>query len=810
MAERMVIDVDVPTQNAVQNVVALQNALDGLDRNTERAGDSLDHAGAAAGKLGDAAKDAKTQVDDLGKKSEDSADKVKRVGDSARKAGDDVDDAGEKAKRGTGKIRDGADDADKAVKRLGDSALGMTTAFLGLSTVTRLIEEMNRELEKVIDTRRKLGLDRLSFTESIQDLADNLQINFDQTGEARIRSMVSNFQTQTGVSAVQASAILASAQGAGFNIADPNKPNLDGTTQGFQIAAEVGRFAARTRLDPDTAGEFLKVARGAGVTDVASMQRLLAQTEQAGAGTAIREPAAFVGALVRAGAGQMAQGVPFQQVAGNLAAAALTESNPLVAATRVDQFARVATGMTDEYRVKLARVALTQGKLTPEMIAQAGARVPETEKQIAQREMIARDETELAEDRQETIQKTQREAEDIRLREQRLAVAPAAQRERQTIDLARAREDTITRQRADAREIATREQRITTNRRQLEQSRADAGAVAAYSRLSPAEQQTILRNMMSGLPDAERQAAALSVASSEYAQAVISMTAAPASSAFQAVQAAATSPDMQGYNTRNEAFRQSTVSQAQRAANDTQAQTLRGTMQGAEFAATIAAAGEADIALLRQAGLGYAGFGVELTSQSPLVSAQSENGLRAKRQYLVLQRQYSGFLRSMNPRLRARHSKKLDAFWNKMVAAGPTVTNDNTMLSDPAGNLAAVQNLAAEMGAIIQEVQADAAQNGDPIPTGFENVPLPATEGGNIGAGDKLRPGALGATPGPQSSTGLDDIPLPAGATIVPGAGGGVGPVASAAGGGVTINQTIGVNMVAPGGALDLDGRLET
>jgi hypothetical protein len=803
MAERMEIQVDIPTQQAVRNLAELITTMDSVDTAVSRADRSIDKATESTAELGGAARSTDRELKKLGEDAGDSSRKVDAAGEAAKKTGEKIDEAGDRARRGGRKIKESSDEAASSVDKLATRAIGMTAAFFGLQRVNQLVNELNDNLRRVIETRAQLGEERLTFDQQIQDIIDNLGLRPDPAGQARARKFVQSFQQQTGVSAGQAKEILSAAQGSGFNIIDVARPDRDTQAPGFAVAAELGRFASRTRLDAATAGQFLKVAAASGVTDVPSMQKLLAQTEQASQRTAINQPADFIGALLRGGASQITQGVPYQQVLASLASTAATEPNPLRAGADVEQFQRVAAGMSDEYRVRLARLAQQQRRLTPGQIAQAGARIPETEKQITLREEIAKDQRELSDVQTKEQLEATRTQEDIRIRQMREAkTKDVVSRQQQQIEIRRAQEDSAERKRQADQRVADLQQRVADRQRQLDKDRTEAGLNAAYGRLSPTVQQQVLRGALEGLPPEQRQGLALQVASSEYAQTVLRMTSPTGAAAFSAVQAGATAPDVGAYEQRNAAFRASTISQAQRSANQMQAATVDATRSGAEFANNLAKQADADIRLLQQAGQGQFGeYTVAIGAEASPTKARTEEGLKAKRQLLILQQQVTAFRQSLDPRLQAKYAKRLGALSDKLNRAAPAIMNDYGIRNFFGGgnrNLKLVQDMATEFGSLVQEIQQDAINQNIPLPTGFENQALPAS-------------GAT-ATSAPATQPTSMNIPLPAGAIDLGPIGVATGESATAAavGAGVTINIHEGIRMVQSSAEFDLPGRLET
>lgn len=792
MAERMQIEIDVNTQRGVQAVKELAAALAEQERTNERTATSIIRTETATEKMGEASSAAVPELKDLGDQMSD----LKRKADAMAQAEKD-------ATAEQDKLDKSAKETEKSLGRMGSAAASMVAGFFGLSTVVQLIRELTEQLEKVIAARRDLGAGRLDFDQSIQEIIDNLGLLPGPAGQERARSFVQAFQQRTGVTAPQATQILSAAQGVGFPVIDAARPDQDTKSAGFNIAAEVGTFAARTRLDPESAGQLLKIAQSAGVRSPDQMQGLLAQIEQAGRGTAINRPADFVQAFIKAGAGQIAGGVPIQQVLGQLASSAVSESSAARAATDVEQFQRVAAGVTPEYRLQLARLAQGQGLITPEAIHRRIGETPFTEKERSLAEVSERERREIDDAQKKEKLSRDRVRENIAERESQLErTKDPNRRAALAIDIRRAREDEPERQRQAQQAISDRQQRLADADRQLAASRTDAALNDLYGQLTMSQQQQVLRTGLQGAAPDQRQAMALSLASPEYAQAIARMTGGPGAAAFAGVQAAAETPDVKAFQQANEAFRASTISQAQRGANEAEKARVQGADRGSEFANVVERAAEADISLLRQRGQGQVGqwstelIGAVTGDYSTL--ARTEEGLKAKRMYLVLQRQVSGFLRTMNPQLRAKHSKKIDEFWNKLQAAGPKMMNDFSAIRTGAQNMVIAQQLASEFGALVQEIQQDAITGGQPVPTGFEGQGLPSA-----------------VKQGEQPRSAVDDlgVPLPAGSTVIGEVAGGiVSPSVSSGGGfgsGPTINIHNGITMVAPGGIFEPEGRME-
>ena len=194
-------------------------------------------------------------------------------------------------------------------------------SYLSLQTAIQLVEELEEQTRKAIAARMELADEKLDVDKTLLPLMLNFGLNPDAAGQQKTRDIAFEFEKEAGTDLEQTKEILSQAQSVGFNV--KNGPQ----DAGFAVAAEVGKFAARTGTDAETAGQLLKLARNAGVTDATGMDKLIAQLEAGFANTSISDPSGFYSAALRSITGRMVEGVPIDQAIGQVSAAALGEVN---------------------------------------------------------------------------------------------------------------------------------------------------------------------------------------------------------------------------------------------------------------------------------------------------------------------------------------------------------------------------------------------------------------------------------------------------------------------------------------------------
>src|SRR5690606_20026515 len=145
-----------------------------------------------------------------------------------------------------------------------------------------LFQDLDKAMQEVIETRRRLGDERLSVDREVQDLIDNLEMDPNFRGQARTRDIAFRFMSQTGATVPQAVQVLSMAASVGHN------PLTDA---GLEMASEVGRFGARLRIDPTTQADLMKLAGlDEDIEDVDDLKLFLAQIESAAARTDFNSP----------------------------------------------------------------------------------------------------------------------------------------------------------------------------------------------------------------------------------------------------------------------------------------------------------------------------------------------------------------------------------------------------------------------------------------------------------------------------------------------------------------------------------------
>jgi hypothetical protein len=455
----------------------------------------------------------------------------------------------------------------------------------------------------------KLGEIKLGVDERIQSVIDNLGFLPGAAGQTRARGLVQSLQTRAaGTTAEVGAEILARAQATGFKVADVNRPDLDTKAPAFGVAVDVAQFAARQRLDADTAGKLFNMAQLTGVKTSDQMQKMLAQMEASFNEIAIIRPNLGMRAAIQSTASRVAQGVSLPEAMGTLAASAVGQPDESRAATEVEQFSRVAAGSAPAHRLVLARLAQQRGMLSPELLAQAESQVApgikgdNVDEIRRARDSIARDQQELERNRRERedliresaeqeqrfnfqIQDTARDIADPKKRKQ---LPEIQERER------RAREDWAKFQReaqeklADSqqkdKDISTRisesEVKISEMGRKDVQKLTDAALERAYTMMPLAQRENLLWQATRGMSQAELGGFVSQISEGDIAAQVIRMLSGSGRAARDRATAAGGRPDMAGFaNKRNAAFQTNTL--LQRSATEIAARTRRDRWYGA-------------------------------------------------------------------------------------------------------------------------------------------------------------------------------------------------------------------------------------
>lgn len=849
MPETLEAEVNLATQQAFQNLQQLVQVLEVAKNSLDKLSSAVDQSEEETKKLAKRTEELREQMGLTGAV----ADRTKF--EESRKALQDSTMKTEKLKTELGKMRgelgevaiqqvktaaetvrsnqqmaDKTKETTSAVGDLTGMFVKLGGTLFGLQKIVEVIKEMEQHTKNVIEAQVKLGNIKIGIDEKIQNVIDNLGFMPGTQGQERARKLVQAVQSRAGgLSADVASELIAKAQATGFEVARADRPDLDRKLVGFDMASQVGLFAQRTRLDPQTAGLLFNMAQIAGVKGTGDMEKMLATLETQFQQISITDPRQGMMTAVRAAAGRMMQGVSMQQAVASVAAAAVGEPSPERAATNIEQFTRMAFGTDDTRRLTLAKLAQQQGMISPQAMQAATDKVRPTittdftdeirraHESIAQRvnemQKLDREGAEFDRDKEEKQKRLTFELADTaeKIKSARTPQQQTELQEKQRRTMA----DWEDLQRSAAAKLQDREQHRTqlqtqnaeTEQRILEmqkkdtQKLTDKALTEAFSQIPLAQREQLIWNVTRNMNQVQLGSFIQGIAEGDVAQSVIRMMGPAGRAAYDRALAAGQRPDVAAFQQRNAAFRTGSVGQAAAAAVAAETGQAAAMTPGQLFTNNALTLADADIVALRGRGAGQTGNWAQtkldllpegaLGRQGRLEMAGTEEGLRAVRLMLVTRSIFERFLITMSPAHRKRRSGRIDEVWVKFRDAYYVITAgyEGVVLSG-ADKLRRAQEVSSEIGAFIEFMQREAIQLGEnPGQGGTEGLALPANQPAqtvtDVPQAPPLSPPPTGVGGSQRGGTG-------AGGALGPPASGGVPTAAGAAGGPVTYNLSIG------------------
>lgn len=891
MSEALSADVSIATHEAYQNLAALMGALTNAEKALESMGEAVKSADGRIGGLTSALNTAETQFKATGSE----ADRVKmeelraaleaskvgaaklktefsglegqlksvstqsnktskdvvtgnnEIAGSADRAGKATEDVGEKGRHAGRELKSSTDIAKVSFEGLGGAIVGIGASLVSLRAAVEVMKELEAHTKQVIEAKIKLGEIKVGADEKIQQVIDNLGFLPGQAGQKRALGLVQAVQAGApGTQADVAAEILAKAQATGYKVSDVSHPELDTKAPAFSIAVEVAKFAARQRLDADTAGKLFNMAQISGVKSKGDMEKMLSQMEMAFNEIAITNPREGMRAAIASSAGRMIQGVPLNQAMAGIAAASIAEPDTSKATTNVEQFSRVAVGMDPERRLALAKMAQSAGLISPESISQAAIQVTPELKGTDQSLEIENAIQAIRKDREEIV-KNDRErvdaANDYQEQQRRRSVEMAEiakdlanpKKRRQFTEIQerqnKAEEDWARYQREAQEKLSDSQQRdgdinqrIKSSEARISDMRAkdakklnDAALSRAYEMLPLSQKEKFLYDTTAGMGQQELGVFAIKVSQGDVAEQLIKQLGPAAREAYNRALVAGNNPDVKALRERNAAFGTNTLSQRTSAEVAAERDATAGMQPGQEFFNNTNTLAARDVEILRAKGEGSTGFvsGTYKALDKPFTSARTEEMLKARRGFIIAYNQWKKFIETSSPKVKAIYQDRIDELNGIILNFMPRLFGVEGYLGYNTDTIASAQNIISRIGALINEMQTKALDTQEKLgDTNWLGVPALQSDFGQGGLPEFGNDGNEGMTdlsnkPSASAAGGGSGV-VPSqdggGGTFAPlNAAGRGGPVATL---GPTYNISVGTLVSQGADSLDLPGRL--
>jgi hypothetical protein len=665
MGEKLEAEVDFKTAQAVRNLKEVATTLEGTEKNLKATAVATEQVDKAMEDAADSTSKAKKEIKETGEEAKGTEKKLKDTAQAAKEAGKEFEDAGKKGKKGAKDTGDEVSLLSKATQSLTGEVRGLVMSFLSLQTAVAILREMEERIKAVVAARQKLAEFKLSQEETVAPLINNLGLVENAAGQQAALKVANEFRSRTGATLDQTVNILSQAQSSGIQVFDAGKGKVN--ESGMQMAATVGQYAARTRLDAETSGKLFNILKIAGVKDPQGAEKMLAQFDVAAKNSLVANPAQFVQAGIRAVAARMTQNVPFDQALAAYAAATVVNPDPNLAATITEQFSRVAGGDQPEQTLTLARIARQRGIITEPMLAPVRneARTRLTGEKQDELDRLQR---ELSEAKDAEAITRKREDEDIANQQRAFSDPrdsanrnPRLRAERQQ-RLERAKEDLITQRRERQEAIGDKENRRKSIISDISEKAEDEALTSAYtSRVSRADQERFVLDLLNSLSPDDRRAMLRKIAPARIGDEVGAVVAPGPMEAYRAVMEGAKNPDVTAFRATNSAWA-ATNSLRQRAAAESRADVadtaaVGGGLMGAENFRL-----EAERSVTRDIASGKATFGSFTSATGKAHTARemanlapTKEGLIAIRQAIMARDQVQQMWDSMSPEDKTKH-----------------------------------------------------------------------------------------------------------------------------------------------------------
>lgn len=754
MSESLIIDVDIPTQRAVENLQQLTQGLEHLDSGVAQADQKITKAEVAIEDLGRAAVQTAAAVDGMAKKTETATYEVQEIGKATLSVSEKLADLKEKysgagdAARDFGKKAEGAaDDAAAKTDGLSGSVLKLGAAYQALHVAVGIMKELTDQTNRVIAAREELTQEKIAYDSQLKQMAINLG-----TDQTRTRAIGVEFQKRVGNPNVELTTSVISAVANGFTGQDVTDPN----GAAFSIAVSAGRFAQRTGVSPKAMGDILKGAAANGVTDSKGMDAFLAKVEAGFRNTDIPRTPEFTEAAASLLAKGAAQKVPVEQSLGLLAAASGGEVDASVMASRVTQLNESLHPAELKFAGRLGLHALKHGVISEADVNRGIARFKELNPKYEGDRARTRQKEESRLENARAIYEENIHAIPVDIHNEEVAVEDLAasvaleeaspHKHKRADERARAalaiqhRKDELNTRRDKLKKakelaplkLAQEKRKLDDAKLLLQTANADAetdlrfaGMQHALETVPQADLQSLVFKMTEGKEGPELGQMLGEFMPQSYAQNLVTIFGAKGRKAFVAAMNEAGSAKGGEVTEKNRAYYTGDEALRNRSLVTAQQEKIAAVGSGEEVASGILAEGEARLAIEKNKGKGGFGFFTNLANGN---AATSELGAKGLQTAQVLRERILGLWNQMTPAQRRRHpefKRFMDVNLSEDIIAGKGETSiaeveigARSHMEETAFNN--LRTLAAEFARMQKSILSD------PTEIDADSLPLPA------------------------------------------------------------------------------------
>jgi hypothetical protein len=353
MAEKMEIDVDLRTAQAVVDLQRLYEGLDRVEDATRQQEEATKKLETASEKAADAQGELAAKTEDVAK----AAEKEAKAETQAAAKTEEAAKTSERAARSKREHADASDKSRKATEGLSDSLGKMAGQYLGVSAAItgalRLLALYDERLKSIVEAQTKLVGEKWAADLMAKSIMDNLALK-GKTGEDTARQLGIDTMRKTALNFAQSANLIGAGASFGFDVREK---------KGADVVTEVGKYAARIGMESKEEMDQLFKTVLAGQAQGMNVKQILGQMEQAAIVTGTSDPKAFQRSLLSAIAPAMAQGVSFKRAVTQASAMMSVATSPEQGAEKSRMLWHVVGSGQPEMQEKISALVASKGLL---------------------------------------------------------------------------------------------------------------------------------------------------------------------------------------------------------------------------------------------------------------------------------------------------------------------------------------------------------------------------------------------------------------------------------------------------------------
>jgi hypothetical protein len=355
VAEKITIDVDVPTASALSNLLQLNTALNSIGNEFRELAAHLRSGGDGMAQFGGKTDGATRELREMslqGARATGELDKHRAAGIAAAERYLEM---GRSGSRATKDVGDGTTMLSGLTRNLTGQVGAWVAGYAGIQGAVNLINALIDRMEKAIETQRKLAGERIEKSGVSQELMANLGLT-GAGGEAIAKDLMSRLMKRTGITYEQSGFILGSTASSGQDVRTPG---------GMAYAEELAAYSRRAGLDKESVLAVTKYAQQQGITDAEGLKLLFAKGDAVQAVAPGLEKAPFWKNLAAGSAAGLSKGVDPDVMAAIFASTMAAGTSEQDAGNMTRMVLALAQGTSGQSRRLMARSAAKLGVTTP-------------------------------------------------------------------------------------------------------------------------------------------------------------------------------------------------------------------------------------------------------------------------------------------------------------------------------------------------------------------------------------------------------------------------------------------------------------